>query len=95
MAKRSFKPKPRRSYRAVLRPKRHVRPKQDVPAIPLAVEGVGLILGAAEALKGNISGGAVLAGAGLIGGYVLEKVGNNTKIGKIKLKTKRHAISLI
>ena len=93
MAKKSaqFRPRRVRSFS----PKRHRRPKQDVPLIPTILEGGGLLLGAAEAVKGNISGGAVVAGAGLVGGYILEKIGNNTKIGKIKLKTKRHAVSLI
>lgn len=93
MAKKQFKR--RKSYRPERIKRSHRRPKQDVPAIPLLVEGGGVLLGAAEAVKGNISGGAVIAGAGLIGGYVLEKVGNNTMIGKLKFKTKKHSVSII
>ena len=93
MTKKRSQFRPRQFRSAPL--KRHRRPKQDVPLIPTVLEGGGLLLGVIEAAKGNIGGGAVVAGTGLVGGYVLEKIGNNTKIGKIKLKTKRHAVSLI
>lgn len=76
--------------------KYHKRTKKDIPLIPTVLEGGGILLGIDEMINGNITGGALTAVAGVVAGSIVERLGNHTKIGKLRIGiSRKHEVSLI
>ena len=95
-AKKSRSTRTRRSYARTRAKTRHKKPVKNVPAIPLLVEAGGLVLGLGDAVSGNVAEGAIIAAAGLVGGWALEKVGKTTIVGRAHAKVSRkHTVSII
>ena len=75
---------------------KHRAGKKNIPLLGTAIEAGGILLGASEALNGNLTDGLIIAGVGVVGGAIIDKVGKKTGLGKMKMSVSRkHTVSVI